>query len=326
MVNGQCSIDFARGYVGDTVQSYNGVTMGRSLYDLRTPEELRAEAVEKARQADCVIVFGGLNKSDYQDAEGHDRKSYELPYGQNELVEALLAVNPKLVFVCISGNPASLPWIDRVPAVLQGWFLGSEAGTALASVLTGEANPSGKLPYTWYADLKQCGAHAFDTYPGTWRADHLVIDEEYKEDIFVGYRWTDKQNIKPLFPFGHGLSYTSFRLSDIRSDRQELAADDEITFTVNVKNTGTRAGATTVQLYVSDTNCSLSRPAKELKAFQKVFLQPGEARDVLLTIDRRALSFYDDRTQQWTVEPGDFEALIGQSAGDIAAKVKFRLN
>jgi beta-glucosidase len=212
-----------------------------------------------------------------------------------------------------------------VPAVVQGWFIGSEAGEALASVLSGDVNPSGKLPFTWYARLEDCGAHALNTYPGTWRDGHKVIDEEYKEDIFVGYRWTDKQKIKPLFPFGYGLSYTTFQLSGIRSDKRELTADESITFTVSVKNTGTRAGATTVQLYVSDSKCSLPRPVKELKAFQKVFLQPGESRDVQLTIDRNALSFYDDRAQQFIAEPGDFEALIGLSAGDIASKVKFKL-
>lgn len=318
-------VDYARGYVGDTVQSYNGVTVGRSLYETHSQEELTAEAVEKARQADVVIFVGGLNKSDYQDCEGHDRQQYGLPYGQDALIETLVKANPHLIYVNISGNAVAMPWIDHVPAVVQGWFIGSEAGEALASVLSGDVNPSGKLPFTWYARLEDCGAHALKTYPGTWRNDHKIIDEEYKEDIFVGYRWTDKHKIKPLFPFGHGLSYTTFQLSGIRSDRQELTADDKITFTVSVKNTGERAGATTVQLYISDSKCSLPRPVKELKAFQKVFLQPGESREIRLIIDRRALSFYDDRTQQWTAEPGDFEALIGLSATDIASKVKFKL-
>ena len=186
------TLDYARGYVGDTVQSYNGVTVGRSLYETRSKDELISEAVEKAREADVVIFIGGLNKSDHQDCEGHDRLSYDLPYAQNEAVEAILKVNPRLVFVNISGNGAALPWIDKVPAVVQAWFIGSEAGEAIASVLFGDVNPSGKLPFTWYASLQQCGAHALDAYPGTWRADHKVIDEEYKEGIFVGYRWTDR--------------------------------------------------------------------------------------------------------------------------------------
>ena len=218
------TLDYARGYVGDTVQSYNGVTVGRSLYETRSQEELTAEAVAKAKEADVVIFIGGLNKSDHQDCEGHDRLSYDLPYAQNEVIEAILKVNPRLVYVNISGNGAALPWLDKVPAVVQAWFIGSEAGEAIASVLFGDVNPSGKLPFTWYASLDQCGAHALNAYPGTWREDHKIIDEEYKEGIFVGYRWTDRlqanhkaQNSKlktqsPLFAFGHGLSYTTFKI------------------------------------------------------------------------------------------------------------------
>ena len=318
-------VEYARGYVGDTTGVYNGVTTGQSLVDPRTPSELITEAVEMARNADYVIVFGGLNKSDHQDCEGHDRKEYSLPYTQDALVEALADVNKNIVFVGISGNPFSMPWIDRVPAVIQGWFLGSEAGLALADVLTGETCPSGKLPFTWLAKLEDCGAHTTGSYPGTWRADHEVIDEEYKEDIFVGYRWSDRQKVKPLFPFGHGLSYTTFKMFDVTTDKRELTANDSLTVTVSVSNTGKVPGATTVQLYISDKKCSLPRPEKELKAFKKVFLSPSEQRVVKLTIGRDALSFYDDRTQQWTAEPGDFEALVGFSAGDIKSKVKFKL-
>ena len=336
-------LDFARGYVGDTVQSYNGVTVGRSLYETRSQAELTAEAVEKARQADVVIFIGGLNKSDYQDCEGHDRKTYDMPYAQNEVVEAILKVNPRLVFVNISGNGIALPWLSKVPAVVQAWFIGSEAGEAIASVLFGDVNPSGKLPFTWYADLNQCGAHALNTYPGTWRNDHKVIDEEYKEDIFVGYRWVDRLKVKkekgkkvkhsslntkhssPLFPFGHGLSYTTFTLGKATADKTEMTTDETITFTVPVTNTGSMAGAETVQLYISDKHSKVERPVKELKAFQKVFLQPGETQSVSLTINKRALSYYDDRTSQWTAEPGQFEALIGTSSANIATTCKFAL-
>ena len=318
-------VDYARGYVGDTTGAYNGVTTGQDLADKRSASELIAEAVEKARNADYVVVFGGLNKSDFQDCEGHDRKTFALPYAQDELVEALVKVNKNVVFVNISGNAVAMPWISRVPAVVQGWFLGSEAGHALADVLTGTANPSGKLPFTWYARLEDCGAHATGSYPGTWRDDQQVIDEEYKEDIYVGYRWADKNRIKPLFPFGHGLSYTTFRINKAGIDKDDLTASDSLTVTVSVVNTGAVAGATTVQLYVSDPKCSLPRPEKELKGFQKVFLEPGEQRDVRLTIGRSALSFYDDRTQQWIAEPGDFVAQIGFSANDISSKLKFKL-
>ena len=318
-------LDYARGYVGDTIQSFDGVTVGRSLYETRSAAELKTEALEKAKQADVVIFIGGLNKSNYQDSEGHDRNQYELPYGQNELIEALVAVNPRLVYVNISGNAVAMPWINKVPAVVQGWFLGSEAGNAIASVLFGEANPSGKLPFTWYANLNQCGAHATGSYPGTWRDGHQIIDEEYKEDIFVGYRWTDKQKEKPLFAFGHGLSYTTFEIGKALADKKTMTADEKISFTVKVKNTGSRAGAEVVQLYINDIKSSLPRPVKELKTFQKVYLQPGESKDVTLTIDKSALSFYDDRVGEWVAEPGEFIALIGNASDHISTSVSFKL-
>jgi beta-glucosidase len=339
-INVQCSMfnvqcDYARGYVGDTIQSYNGVTVGRSLYETRSQAELTAEAVEKAREADVVIFIGGLNKSNHQDCEGHDRLSYDLPYAQNEVIEAILKVNPRLVYVNISGNGAALPWIDKVPAVVQAWFIGSEAGEAIASVLFGDVNPSGKLPFTWYASLDQCGAHALKAYPGTWREGHKIIDEEYKEGLFVGYRWIDRLKVKkskgdkvksePLFAFGHGLSYTTFQYGKVTADKSSLTADEQITFTVPVTNTGSRAGAETVQLYIRDVESSVERPFKELKAFSKVFLQPGETQQVSLTIDKSALSFYDDKAADWTVEPGDFEALIGPSAGQIVTRYSFHL-
>ena len=317
-------VDYARGYVGDTVQSYNGVTVGCSLYDTRSQAELTAEAVEKARQADVVIFIGGLNKSDHQDCEGHDRLSYDLPYAQNEVIEAILKVNPRLVYVNISGNGAALPWLSKVPAVVQAWFIGSEAGDAIASVLAGDVNPSGKLPFTWYASLDQCGAHALNAYPGTWRDNHQVIDEEYKEDIYVGYRWTDRL-AAPLFAFGHGLSYTTFKLGKLTADKTDMTEGDEITFTIPVTNTGKMAGAETIQLYISDLEASVDRPVKELKAFQKVFLQSGETQQVSLTIDKRALSFYDEANSQWKAEPGTFEALAGTSSDKIVSRCSFRL-
>ena len=331
-----CKIDYARGYVGDTIQSFDGVSVGRSLYDTRTPAQLTAEAVEKAREADVVIFFGGLNKAAYQDSEGHDRQQYGLPYGQDALIEAIVKVNPRLVYVNISGNCVAMPWLQKVPAVVQGWFIGSEAGEAIASVLCGDVNPSGKLPFTWYASLDQCGAHALNTYPGTWREGHQIIDEEYKEGLFVGYRWTDrlaleakgkaaKQKAAPLFPFGYGLSYTTFQYGKVSADKNTMTDKDQITFTIPVTNTGNRAGAETVQLYIRDVKSSVERPVKELKAFQKVFLQPGETRQVSLTIDKSALSFYDDRIASWTAEPGDFEGLVGSSSGQITGRYPFKL-
>src|SRR5574344_2177893 len=318
-------IDYARGYVGDTTGNYNGVTTGQNLVDHRSSAELITEAVMKAKTADYVIVIGGLNKSDYQDCEGHDRKTYELPYGQNELIESIVNVNKKVVFVNVSGNAVAMPWKPKVSAIVQGWFLGSEAGDALAAVLTGDINPSGKLPFTWPASLQDVGAHKLNAYPGVWRADHQIIDEEYKEGLYVGYRWVDKEKTHPLFAFGHGLSYTTFKLSDLRASSQVISRDGNITFNVNVKNTGKYDGSETVQLYIHDAKSSLDRPYKELKGFKKVALKAGESRDVTITIDNSALSFYDDRTQSWTSEAGDFDALVGNSSDKLPLQIKFKL-
>ncbi len=318
-------IDYVRGYVGDTVQSYNGVTVGRSLYETRSQAELTAEAVAKAKEADVVIFVGGLNKSDYQDCEGHDRKSYDLPYAQNEVIEAILKVNPRLVYVNISGNGATLPWIKKVPAVVQAWFIGSEAGEAIASVLAGDVNPSGKLPFTWYASLNQCGAHATGSYPGTWREDYKIIDEEYKEGIYVGYRYTDSKKLKPLFAFGHGLSYTTFKVGKATANKQVMTTDGQISFTVPVTNTGNRAGSETIQLYIAAKQSKVDRPVKELKAFQKVYLQPGETRNVTLTIGSEALSYYDETRHDWCAEPGKYEALIGTASDLLPTKHTFQL-
>ena len=324
-LRGIADVDYARGYVGDVTGAYNGVTTGQDLSESRSEDELIAEAVEKAKKADYVIVFGGLNKSDYQDCEGHDRKDYALPYAQNKLVEALAQVNSRLVFVNISGNAVAMPWIKKVPAVIQGWFIGSEAGNALASILVGDANPSGKLPFSWMQSLGHYGAHALGAYPGTWRSDEKIIDEEYKEDIFVGYRWADLHKQKPLFPFGHGLSYTTFEY--VGKPRMEKTADGSSLFTLHtsIKNTGARKGAETVQLYIRDVKSSLPRPVKELKGFQKVTLAPGEQRDITFTIDKSMLSYYDDSKGEWVMEPGRFEALVGASAGDIKSKVAFEV-
>ncbi len=318
-------VDYVRGYVGDTIQSYNGVKVGRSLYDLRSRETLIAEAVEKAKEVDYVVIFGGLNKADYQDCEGHDRKDYALPYGQNELIEAVAKVNPRLIYVNISGNGVEMPWLKKVPAVVQGWFIGSESGEALARILSGDVNPSGRLPFTWYQQLNDCGAHALNTYPGTWQENEHIIDEEYKEGIYVGYRWTDKQKIKPLFAFGHGLSYTSFNIGRPVASANEITKDEQWSVVVPVTNTGRTAGAEVIQLYINDTKCSVDRPVKELKAFQKVFLQPGETREVTLTIGIDALSFYDETTRLWKAEAGEFNALIGTASDKITQQLTFKL-
>ena len=319
------TVEYERGYVGDTTGAYNGVTTGQDLTDSRSRQQLIADAVSKARKADYVIVVGGLNKSDYQDCEGHDRKEYGLPYGQDELVEALTKVNRRVIFVNISGNPVAMPWHDCVAAIVQAWYGGSESGEALADVLTGDVCPSGKLPFTWPVKLQDVGAHALKTYPGTWRNGHKIIDETYSEGVYVGYRWTEAKHIRPLFAFGHGLGYTTFKLSDLRLSSSTLTAADSLTVTVNVRNTGRRAGAETVQLYIHDDKCSVDRPVKELKGFAKVALQPGESKDVKIVIGRDALSFYDEKQGAWTAEPGTFTALVGNASDNIVLKRSFIL-
>lgn len=324
-------VDYARGYVGDVTGNYNGVTTGQNLNDNRSEAELIAEAIEKAKTADYVIMFGGLNKSGFQDCEGHDRKQFELPYNQDKLIEALAKANKNFVYVNISGNAVAMPWKEKVAGIVQGWFIGSESGEALASILTGDANPCGKLPFTWVNSLNEVGAHALNTYPGTWRKEGgtntkgNIIDEEYKEGIYVGYRWTDKERIKPTFAFGHGQSYTQFAISNLRSDKSDLTQDDTIAFTVNVKNTGKRAGSEVVQLYIHDVKSSVDRPKKELKGFQKVYLQPGENKDVTITINKEALSFYDESSSSWKAEAGKFEALVGNASDNLKLKKVFEL-
>ena len=316
-------VDYARGYVGDTTGEYNGVVAKQSLADYRPASELIAEAVAKARGADYVIIFGGLNKSDYQDAEGHDRKSMDMPYGQDALVEALARVNKNVVFVNISGDAVAMPWHDRVAAIVQGWFIGSEAGTALASILVGDVAPSGKLPFTWYHSLNDVGAHALGAYPGTWRPGHKIIDEEYKEGIYVGYRWADKHKTRPLFAFGHGLSYTTFAVSNLRLDKSVVTAGGTVTATVTVKNTGQRAGAEVIQLYVSDQNDTVEMPVKELRGFQKVTLQPGESRDVTITIGGRAFQYWDETTGGWATSLGKRTMLVGTASDNLPLKASF---
>ena len=322
-----CQIEYARGYVGDVTGNYNGVTTGQNLKDERKPEALIVEAVEKAKTADYVIIFGGLNKSDYQDCEGHDRKAMELPYAQDNLITALAAVNKNIIYVNISGNAVCMPWKKQIPAIVQGWFLGSEAGTALAAVLVGDCNPSGKLPFTWYENLKQVGAHSFgeEAFPGIWRdGKKEIIDEEYKEGIYVGYRWTDKQKLKPAFAFGHGLSYTTFKISNLRAENT-VTTDGKMTFKVDVTNTGDKAGYDVIQLYITDVKSSVDRPVKELKAFSKILLKPGETKTVTLKTDKRALSFWDEEANDWKAEPGDFIALAGDASDNLTCKMKFTL-
>lgn len=282
-------------------------------------DSLRKEALDAACTADFIIYIGGLNKELYQDCEGVDRQSFSLPYGQDELISGLAATGKKMAAVMVSGNSYAMPWIDEIPALVQAWYGGSEAGNAIASVLFGDVNPSGKLPFTFHGKLEDCAAHSIGEYPG----DGETV--EYKEGIFVGYRWTDKENIKPQFAFGHGLSYTDFSYGKIRLSAKTMTEDEAITVSIPVTNTGKRAGAEVVQLYVNDVKSSLPRPVKELKGFKKVYLAPGETAEVIFTVGKDALSFYDPSVHGWVAEDGDFKVMIGSASDDIRAEAGFRL-
>lgn len=319
------SVDYARGYVGDVSGEYNGVVTGQDLTDSRSAAELLAEAKAKAAQADYVIFLGGLNKSYGQDCEDSDRASLSLPYDQDNVISALAEANPNLIVVNVSGNAVAMPWVKRAPAILQAWYLGSEAGNSIADVIFGNVNPSGKLPFSFPVKLTDNGAHHLGAYPGTKRADSDIVDLEYKEGILVGYRWHDTKKIKPLFAFGHGLSYTDFEFGKLSADKSAMTADGTITFTIPVTNTGKMAGAEVVQLYITDPKCSVMRPAKELKAFDKVWLEPGETKTVSLSIDRDALSYFDAEKHEWVAEPGDFIASVGSASDNIKSTLKFKL-
>lgn len=323
-VGNRAEVVYARGYVGDASGEYNGVVTGQDLRDDRSPAELIAEAVKVASDADYVIFIGGLNKSAGQDCEDSDRKGLGLSYGQDEVISALAKANKNLIVVNISGNAIAMPWVNEVPAIVQDWYLGSEAGSALAAILMGDVNPSGKLPFTFPVKLEDVPAHSLGEYSAVRSRE--VTDIKYSESIFVGYRWTDKQKkVKPLFPFGHGLSYTTFAYGKPTADSKSLSADGTLTVRVTVKNTGAREGQEVVQLYISDKKSSLPRPVKELKGFKKIKLAPGEEKEVTFTIGKEALSYFDDAQHAWVAEPGKFEAIIAASAADIKGVVPFEL-
>ncbi|MBP3547587.1 MAG: glycoside hydrolase family 3 C-terminal domain-containing protein [Alistipes sp.] len=315
---GRAEVAFARGYVGDVTGNYNGVVTGQDLRDKRSPKRLIEEAVEMAQSADHVIFVGGLNKSDNQDCEGTDRKGLELPYNQNDVIEALAAVTDNLTVVFVSGNAVAMPWIDEVESVVQLWYSGSEAGNALARVLSGEVNPSGKLPFTFGRKLDDYMAHANGAkFPNPKKVF-------YHDDIFVGYRGFEERDIEPLFAFGHGLSYTTFEYSDLKLTSREIEANASVQqASVTITNTGNRPGKEIVQLYVADPEASVARPKKELKGFAKVELQPGESTTVTFTITPEHLAFYDEIKGGWHVEAGEFRVIIGASAADVRLEESF---
>lgn len=310
---------------GSKIRYAKGYAAGRPMYGhveeipQAVTDSLRAEAVGMAKNADLVILVGGLNKNHEQDCEAGDRIDFGLPFGQDELIEELLAVNKNVVLVLLSGNAVEMPWIDKVPAVVQGWYLGSMGGKSLADILSGAVNPSGKLPFSFPKKLEDCGAHAFGEicYPGD------SIREEYKDDILVGYRWYDTKKIPALFPFGYGLSYTTFTYGKAVASAGKMKEGENLQISIPVKNTGKITGKEVVQLYIGDEKCSVLRPVKELKGFQKIALNPGEEKMVTFTITTDDLKFYSEAGNSWMAEPGRFKAYIGASSTDIRSVVDF---
>ena len=313
-------------YGKDHIVYSMGYASGPSLYDREEPSKLNTEAlfneaVETAKNADVVYFIGGLNKNHFQDAEGGDRKSYGLPFGQDKLIEAILKVNKNVAVILISGNAVAMPWVKDVPAIVQAWYLGSEGGNAIANVLSGETNPSGKLPFSFPVKLEDNAAHSFGklSYPGD------SINEYYKEDILVGYRWFDTKKIKPQFAFGYGLSYTTFEYGKITTEKKMYTPDESIKVTFTLKNSGRAYGAEAVQVYASQPKASVLRPEKELKAFKKVFLKAGETQTVEMEIKVKDLAFYNEATQSWTVEPGEFVLCNASSSADVKSKVAIQV-
>jgi beta-glucosidase len=282
---------------------------------LPVPEDLMERAVAAAEQADAAVVVVGLD--DEWETEGRDRLDMELPGRQAELVERVAAASPSTVVVVNAGSPIAMDWVERVPAVLEVWYPGQELGSALADVLFGDVNPSGKLPTTFPERIEDNPAYL--NYPGE------NGEVRYGEGIFVGYRYYDRKRIEPRFAFGHGLSYARFEYGELHLERERMGMDDELTVAVEVANTGKRAGSEVVQLYLCDLDCSLARPDQELKGFEKVALGPGERKAVRFTLDRRALSFYDPARGGWVAEPGEFEVRIGSSSRDIRSRARFLL-
>ena len=312
------TVEFERGYVGDISGSYNGVVTGQDLSESRSAEELIEDACLKAKDADAVIFIGGLNKSSHQDCEDSDRFGLGLPYGQDAVIEALAKVNPRLAVVIVSGNAVAMPWVDNVNAIVEAWYCGSQSGTALADIIFGDVNPSGKLPVTFPVRLEDNGAHALGAY------DPASTEAHYSEGIFVGYRWAQKKDIKPLFAFGHGLSYTTFSYSEAEISRTTMSENGNVTVSVNVTNTGDREGKEIVQLYIGDDECSVERPVMELKAFRKVSIKPGETVRVSFPVNADMLKFYGN--DGWTLEKGSFTAYVGAASDDIRTSVKFNVN
>ena len=310
-------IRFAQGYekLSTFVEgSNNGQSSGTFSSKTQESDALLKEAVEVARTSDVALLVCGLNH-DY-DTESFDRLNMDIPYGQVELIQEVVKANPRTIVVMIAGSPLNMAAVDICsPAIVWAWFNGMEGGNALVDVLSGKVNPSGKMPFTTPVSLDQSPAHALGNFPGR------DLKVNYEEDILVGYRWFDTKGLPVVYPFGYGLSYTTFNYSNLNTDKKTYDQADTIQATFTLTNTGDREGAEVVQLYVSDPVCSVMRPVKELKGFKKVFLKPGESRRITLDIPVSSLAFYSEAQSQFVVEPGEFILQLGASASDITQRI-----
>ena len=310
-------IRFAQGYekLSTFVEgSNNGQSSGTFSSKTQESDALLKEAVEVARTSDVALLVCGLN-NDY-DTESFDRLNMDIPYGQVELIQEVVKANPRTIVVMIAGSPLNMAAVDICsPAIVWAWFNGMEGGNALVDVLSGKVNPSGKMPFTTPVSLDQSPAHALGNFPGR------DLKVNYEEDILVGYRWFDTKGLPVVYPFGYGLSYTTFDYSNLNTDKETYDQADTIQATFTLTNTGDREGAEVAQLYVSDPVCSVMRPVKELKGFKKVFLKPGESRRITLDIPVSSLAFYSEAQSQFVVEPGEFILQLGASASDIKQKI-----
>ena len=310
-------IRFAQGYekLSTFVEgSNNGQSSGTFSSKSQESDALLKEAVEVARTSDVALLVCGLNH-DY-DTESFDRLNMDIPYGQVELIQEVVKANPRTIVVMIAGSPLNMAAVDICsPAIVWAWFNGMEGGNALVDVLSGKVNPSGKMPFTTPVSLDQSPAHALGNFPGR------DLKVNYEEDILVGYRWFDTKGLPVVYPFGYGLSYTTFNYSNLNTDKKTYDQADTIQATFTLTNTGDREGAEVAQLYVSDPVCSVMRPVKELKGFKKVFLKPGESRRITLDIPVSSLAFYSEAQSQFVVEPGEFILQLGASTSDIKQKI-----
>ncbi len=325
LLGGNTQVDFVQGYIADDMDGQDGEvnwqadslengggSTGETKKTTKELEEkrrvLREEAVEKAAQYETVILIGGQNH--LQDLEGHDRPDMKLPYEQDQLIQEVLEVNSNTIVILVSGSPVEMPWIENAKTLVWQWYAGMEGGTALAEVLFGKVNPSGKLPETFPKTHLDCSAHSVGDFPGGKTVT-------YKEGVFVGYRHYDTRDIEVLFPFGHGLSYTEFDISDLSVIQKKSGEKPEVTISLKLSNTGQMDGKEVVQIYVGKSESEIQRPKKVLAAFEKVELAAGESRQIKLTLESEAFVYYSEENQEYIIEPGTYQIYAGKSVADI---------